>query len=83
MGLFTRLASIPLLITMVVAIATAKRAEISGLPDLLGLVEFLYVVLLLWLAAGGPGPLSADRMLARLSRWPEQPAGRLAVSGER
>jgi putative oxidoreductase len=78
MGLFTRLAAIPLAVTMVVAIATAKRAEISGLSDLLGFVEFLYIVLLLWLSADGPGPLSADRLLSRLGRWPEQPVAGLA-----
>jgi putative oxidoreductase len=64
-GLFTRLAAIPLVITMVVAILTAKRTDIGGLSDLLGFVEFLYIVLLLWLAAAGPGPISLDRLLTR------------------
>jgi putative oxidoreductase len=64
-GLLTRLASIPLMVVMVVAIATAKRADIGGVPDLLGFLETLYVVLLSWLATAGPGPLSIDRFLVR------------------
>jgi putative oxidoreductase len=64
-GLFTRLASIPLVVVMLVAIFTAKRADIGGVSDLLGFVETLYVVLLSWLAIEGPGPLSIDRLLVR------------------
>ena len=64
-GLFTRLAAIPLIIVMIVAIVTAKRSEIGGLSDLLGFVETLYVVLLAWLATAGPGPFSLDRIVVR------------------
>src|SRR5262249_7637213 len=39
-GLGTRLAAVPLSITMIVAIATAKRDEVTGLASLLGLEEF-------------------------------------------
>lgn len=63
-GLLTRLASLPLIATMVVAILTAKRSEIHALGDLLGMPEYLYVVLLLWLGAFGAGPVSLDAWLA-------------------
>src|SRR5947209_7325429 len=46
LGLFTRLASIPLIGTMVVAIITAKRAELTGVTDIFGFIEFLYIIIL-------------------------------------
>lgn len=67
-GLFTRLASLPLIVVMAVAILTAKRADIGGLSDLLGFEETLYVVLLSWLAIAGPGPISLDRLVLRVLR---------------
>lgn len=65
-GLFTRVASIPLAITMLVATITAKKGDIGSASDLFGIVEYLYIVLLGMLAAFGPGPLSIDELLARL-----------------
>jgi putative oxidoreductase len=65
-GLLTRLAAIPLIVVMAVAILTAKRSEIGGVQDLLGFVETLYIVLLSWLATAGPGPISLDRVAMRL-----------------
>ena len=64
-GLLTRLASLPLIVVMAVAILTAKRGEIGGLSDLLGFVETLYIALLAWLATAGPGRLSLDRLALR------------------
>jgi putative oxidoreductase len=64
-GLASRLATIPLLVSMAVALATAKAADIHGLSDLFGAVEFTYLALLLVIAVNGPGPLSADRLLVR------------------
>ncbi len=64
-GLLTRLASIPLIITMVVAILTAKKEDIGGFSDLFGVMEYLYIALLLWLGAYGAGTLSLDRVFAR------------------
>jgi putative oxidoreductase len=64
-GLLTRLAAIPLIFVMLVAIVTAKRGDIGGLSDLLGFVEALYIVLLAWLATAGPGPISLDRVAVR------------------
>ena len=62
-GLLTRLASLPLLATMVVAILTAKRAELGSANDLFGFVEWTYLVLFALLALGGPGRFSLDHFL--------------------
>jgi len=65
LGLATRLASIPLICTMIVALITAKAEEIGGVSDLVGTIEFTYIALLVWLAVSGAGALSLDRVLAR------------------
>lgn len=64
-GLFTRVVSVPLALTMVVALLTAKRADISSASDLFGTVEFLYVLGLGFLAGFGPGVFSLDAILVR------------------
>jgi putative oxidoreductase len=64
LGLGTRLVSLPLAFTMVVAIATAKRGDITGLTSLVGFEEWSYLVLFLWLALAGAGPLSLDRLIS-------------------
>jgi putative oxidoreductase len=63
-GLATRLAALPLIGTMVVALATALAPKITGLNELFGLSEFLYIALLAQLAIGGGGPLSLDALIA-------------------
>lgn len=63
LGLFARFASVPLLISMAVAIVTAKADEVHGLPDLFGLVEWTYLALLLWVALVGAGRVSLDHLL--------------------
>ena len=74
-GLFTRLASVPLMVVMAVAIITAKRDEITEIGDLFGFFEFLAILLLLWLAIAGPGAISLDRLLFRpRSSAPVKPA---------
>ena len=65
-GLFTRFASLPLAFTMVVAIATAKRADITGPSALLGFEEWSYLVFFVWLALAGPGALSLDALWSKL-----------------
>jgi putative oxidoreductase len=72
LGLFTRLASIPLIVIMIVALKTTKADELFAagtlldrLNGLFGLSEFLYLVLLFWLAVAGAGPLSLDRLFFR------------------
>ncbi len=64
-GLFTRLACAPLFVIRAVAIATAKRGELHGFTDLAGFSEYLYMVLLFWLAVVGPGPLALDTFIAK------------------
>jgi len=65
LGLFTRLAAAPLIVTMVVAILTAKRPEIEGVVSVLSFIEFTYIAGLVWLAVSGAGLASLDRLLAR------------------
>ena len=64
-GLFTRVASVPLIGTMAVAILTAKRGELHAAWDLLFMPEFLFIVLLIWLMVAGAGALSADFVFAK------------------
>jgi putative oxidoreductase len=64
-GLLTRLASIPLIAIMTVALATAKKGDIHAVDDLFGIVEYLYIVILAWLGVFGAGPLSLDHLLVR------------------
>jgi putative oxidoreductase len=69
-GLFTRFSAIPLMIVMFVALKTVaydpqKAADEGTLNYLFGLIEYLYIVILLWLAIFGPGPISVDRIFLR------------------
>src|SRR5450432_812919 len=66
-GLCTRLATLPLIVSMVVAILTAKLSDIHDLFDLVGADEFTYLCVLVMLAVIGPGLLSLDRLLVQ--RW--------------
>lgn len=63
MGLFTRIAAVPLVIVMIVAIISAKWGEVDSLATLLGFEETLFMALFGWLAVAGPGPVSLDRLL--------------------
>jgi putative oxidoreductase len=64
-GLFSRFAAVPLAVSMIVALITAKASEIHGLPDLFGTVEFTYLALLVWVAVSGAGSISLDFLLSR------------------
>ena len=70
-GLFTRIAAPPLVITMIVAIISAKLDQIDSLETLLGFEEIAYTALFGWLAVAGPGPISLDWLL---QRWRAQQA---------
>lgn len=59
-GLFTRIAAIPLIGVMIVAILTAKLKEITMISDLFSMFEYLYIILLAWLAMAGAGSISID-----------------------
>jgi putative oxidoreductase len=64
-GLFTRVAAVPLVITMIVAILSAKLGDVDSLGTLLGFEEVSYMALFGWLAVAGPGPISLDWLLQR------------------
>jgi putative oxidoreductase len=72
-GLLARLASIPLIVSMVVAILTAKRAEIHGLFDLVGMDEFTYLCVFAMIVVLGPGKVSLDAILVRKLGWSPPP----------
>lgn len=65
LGLATRVAALPLIGVMAVALLTALREQIGELSDLFGLAEFGYVVLLTGLVVFGAGPFSMDAILRR------------------
>jgi putative oxidoreductase len=75
LGLFTRIATAPLIVVMIVAIVSAKYADIDSLETLLGFEEMSYLALFLWLAVAGPGPLSLDWLLTRGRRERGKPGG--------
>jgi putative oxidoreductase len=68
-GLLTRLATIPLVVSMVVAILTAKLPELHGFFDLIGADEFTYLIVLVMVAVLGPGAVSVDAILVRRLGW--------------
>jgi putative oxidoreductase len=72
-GLATRLSSLPLIGVMIVAIGSARASELAGPSELFGFIEFLYIALLLWLGAYGPGPISLDRVFAGKLEAAERP----------
>ncbi len=65
LGLFTRIAAVPLVIVMIVAIISAKWDQVDSLETLLGFEEVSYMALFGWLAVAGPGPISLDYLLQR------------------
>ncbi|HWO13159.1 MAG TPA: DoxX family protein [Polyangiaceae bacterium] len=65
LGLLTRVAAVPLIGTMVVALLTAIWPDIDGLSGLFGTIEFLYIALCVGLVVGGPGALSLDHLILR------------------
>ncbi len=68
-GLFTRLATIPLIVSMIVAILTAKLGDLHGIFDLVGFDEFTYLVVLVMIAIVGPGAISLDHLLCKKLGW--------------
>ena len=67
-GLASRLASVPLVITMVVAILTAKKSELHSVPDLFGFVEWTYIAIMLVIFALGPGKIALDALVEKRLR---------------
>lgn len=65
LGLGTRFAAAPLVVTMLVAIRTALWGELDGAIDLFGREEYLFIALLVWLEVAGAGPISLDSVIVR------------------
>ena len=63
LGLLTRISAGALGVVMIVAIVSAKWADVTSLETLLGLDEFEYLALFLWLAIAGAGAVSLDRLI--------------------
>ncbi len=80
LGLFTRIAAVPLVIVMSVAIVSAKWDQIDSLETLLGFEEIAYMALFGWLAVAGPGPVSIDAVPQKWKRLPLEGGGRRAMS---
>lgn len=64
-GIASRLMSVALIGVMFVAIITAKLAEIISISDIFGISEFLYILLLFWIAISGPGSVALDRIISK------------------
>src|SRR5260221_5283238 len=75
LGLLTRIFAGALGVTMIVAIRSAKWADVDSVETLLGFDEFEYLGLFLWLAIAGGGVISLDHLLVRLTRRPDEAAG--------
>src|ERR1700739_2543519 len=65
LGLLTRISAGALGVTMIVAIKSAKWADVDSLETLLGFDETEYLALFLGLAIAAAGPISIDRLLWR------------------
>jgi putative oxidoreductase len=68
LGLMTRICGGALATVMVVAIISARLADIDSLETLLGFEETTYFAVFTWLAIGGAGKVSIDYFLERLNR---------------
>ena len=66
LGLGTRVAALFIGFVMAVALITAKAEELKSLSDGFGTIEFLYLVLCVFLLVEGAGALSLDRLWTRL-----------------
>jgi len=69
-GFLSRLAAIPLVVSMTVAIVTARRPDIGGVVDLFALDEFIYLAMAVVVIVMGAGAVSVDAQLARRVKWP-------------
>jgi putative oxidoreductase len=73
-GLLTRFATVPLMIVMIVAIASVKWSDVDSLATLLGFEETSYFVMFAWLAIAGPGPVSLDHLVVKAARKDRPPS---------
>lgn len=68
LGVFTRISAGGLAITMIVAVVTAKWAEVDSLHTLLGFEETLFLAIFTWLAICGAGKASLDYWIEKSCR---------------
>ena len=66
-GLFTRIAGPALVIVMIVAIVSAKLDQIDSFETFFGFEEVSYLALFGWLSIAGPGRVSLDYVLQRMT----------------
>lgn len=71
-GLITRLASIPMVINMAVAVVAVKLEKVTSVVDFVELDEPLYALAFLLFVFTGPGKVSLDHLFYRL--WKKSPA---------
>ncbi len=65
LGVASRFLALPLIGTMVVAMLTAKASEVEGWTDVLGFIEWHYLVFFAVVVLCGPGTLSIDHLLGK------------------
>lgn len=65
LGLLTRLATLPMIFNMLVALALVVLPGISTVDEFVELDEVLYTLVLFWLFMAGPGRASIDHLIAR------------------
>jgi len=65
LGFLARISGGALSIVMIVAIISAKWADVQSLEDLLGFEETTYLAVFFWLAVAGAGKASLDYIIER------------------
>jgi len=65
LGALSRLAAIPLIVSMTIAILTARRGDINSPADLFALDELIYMALAIVILVLGAGAISADGLVGR------------------
>jgi len=68
LGLFTRLATIPLMGTMIVALLTAHAKDITDINSLLDQTPFCYLTVLVAILALGGGSISLDKFINKSAK---------------
>lgn len=64
LGLAVRLATVPMIVNMLVALAVVVLPGIATPDEFVELDEVLYVLVLFWLLMAGPGKASLDHLIA-------------------
>ncbi|MFY9288780.1 MAG: DoxX family protein [Alphaproteobacteria bacterium] len=65
LGFLTRISGGALSVVMIVAIISAKWADVETLEDLMGFEETAYLAIFFWLAVVGAGKASLDYLIER------------------